>query len=80
MRDIARRLGRSPPTISRELRRNAATRGGVLDYRATTAQWHGDRRVRRPKVATLAANDKLREYVQGSARNPTIGLGSGTPE
>src|SRR5690348_16409901 len=27
MREIARRLGRSPSTISRELRRNAATRG-----------------------------------------------------
>ena len=28
VRDIARRSGRSPSTISRELRRNAATRGG----------------------------------------------------
>jgi IS30 family transposase len=64
VREIARRLGRSPSTISRELRRNAATRGGVLDYRATTAQWHADRRARRPKVAKLAANDKLRDYVQ----------------
>jgi IS30 family transposase len=64
VREIARRLGRSPSTISRELRRNAATRGGVLDYRATTAQWHADRRACRPKVAKLAANDVLREYVQ----------------
>ena len=61
---IARRVGRSPSTISRELRRNAATRGGVLEYRATTAQWHADRRARRPKVAKLAGNDALREYVQ----------------
>ncbi len=38
VREIARRLGRAPSTISRELRRNAATRGGNLDYRATTAQ------------------------------------------
>src|SRR6266508_3400486 len=37
VRAIARRLGRSPSTISRELRRNAATRGGGLDYRAATA-------------------------------------------
>src|SRR5688500_10654462 len=35
--EIARRLGRSPSTISRQLRRNAATRGGRLGYRATTA-------------------------------------------
>jgi hypothetical protein len=40
VRKIARQLGRSPSTISRELRRNAATRGGLLEYRATTAQWH----------------------------------------
>ena len=64
VRAIARRLGRSPSTISRELRRNAATRGGGLDYRATTAQWHADRRARRPKTATLAANPALRRYVQ----------------
>ncbi len=64
VRTIARRLGRCPSTISRELRRNAATRGGCLDYRATTAQWHADRRARRPKTAKLAANDALRQYVQ----------------
>ncbi len=64
VRDIARRLGRSPSTISRELRRNAATRGGNLEYRATTAQWHADRQARRPKVAKLAANDELRRYVE----------------
>jgi IS30 family transposase len=46
------------------LRRNAATRGGVLEYRATTAQWHADRRAKRPKVAKLAVNELLRQYVQ----------------
>jgi IS30 family transposase len=64
VREIARRTARSASTISRELRRNAATRGGALEYRATTAQWHADRRARRPKVAKLAANDALRAYVQ----------------
>ena len=64
VRGIARRLGRSPSTISRELRRNAATRGGGLEYRATTAQWHADMRARRPKPAKLAVNPELRRYVQ----------------
>jgi IS30 family transposase len=64
VREIARQLHRSPSTISRELRRNAATRGGTLDYRATTAQWHADRRARRPKVAKLVANARLKQYVQ----------------
>src|SRR5215217_255594 len=64
VRQIARRVGWSPSTISRELRRNAATRGGLLDYRASTAQWHADRRARRPKLAKLAGSHALREYVQ----------------
>lgn len=64
VREIARRLGRAPSTISRELRRNAATRGDGLEYRATTAQWPADRSARRPKPAKLAVNTRLREYVQ----------------
>ena len=64
VREIARRLGRAPSTISRELRRNAATRGGGLEYRATTAQWHAERAARRPKPAKLAANASLRTHVQ----------------
>jgi IS30 family transposase len=63
VRAIARRLHRAPSTISRELRRNAATRSGNLDYRALTAQWHADRRARRPKTAKLAVNEALRQYV-----------------
>ena len=57
-------LGRAPSTISRELRRNAATRSGELDYRATTAQWHADRAAQRPKPAKLATHAQLRQYVQ----------------
>jgi IS30 family transposase len=64
VRGIARRLGRAASTISRELRRNAATRGGGLAYRATTAQWHAERAARRPKPAKLAINAALRKYVQ----------------
>ena len=44
VRDLARRLRRAPSTVSRELRRNAATRSGGLAYRASTAQWHSARR------------------------------------
>ncbi len=64
VREIARHIGRAPSTISRELRRNAATRSGQLDYRATNAQWHADRSARRPKAAKLATNDALQRYVQ----------------
>ncbi len=63
VREIAREIGRSPSAISRELRRNAATRSGRLDYRASVAQWHAEQRAKRPKAAKLAINDQLREYV-----------------
>lgn len=64
VREIARRLGRDPSTISRELRRNVSTRTYRLDYKASIAQWHTERRARRPKVAKLVTNDRLRQYVQ----------------
>ena len=64
VREIARELGRDPSTVSRELRRNAATRGGKLDYRASVAQWKAELLARRPKTAKLAENERLREYVQ----------------
>lgn len=64
VRAIARTLERSPSTISRELRRNAATRGGKLEYRAGIAQWKAELVARRPKTAKLVTNDRLREYVQ----------------
>jgi len=64
VRETARQMGRSASTISRELRRNAATRSGGLDYRATTAQWHADRAAQRPKPVKLVVNVALRTYVQ----------------
>ena len=78
VRDIARRLRRAPSTVSRELRRNAATRSGGLAYRASTAQWHSARRAKRPKIAKLAANDRLRSYVQDRLAG-TVMAEDGTP-
>ncbi|WP_437437858.1 IS30 family transposase [Streptomyces olivoreticuli] len=85
VREIARAIGRDPGTISRELRRNAATRSGKQEYRATVAQWKAQQATKRPKAAKLAGNDRLREYVQerlaGSVRRPdgTIVTGPRTP-
>jgi hypothetical protein len=78
VRASARVLGRSPSTISRELRRNAATRGGRLEYRAGIAQWKAELQARRPKTAKLAANDRLREYVQDRLAG-VIRTADGTP-
>lgn len=52
VREIARQMARSPSTISRELRRNAATRGGVLHYRGTVAQWKAEQAAKRPKLGS----------------------------
>ena len=56
------------------MRRNAATRNGKLDYRASVAQWKSELVARRPKTAKLAANERLHEYVQerlsGHVRRP----------
>ena len=64
VREIERRLGRAPSTISRELQRNAAIGRGRVEYRASTAHRHAERRARRPKPAKLAVNPQLRAYVQ----------------
>lgn len=64
VRTIARKLGRSPSTISREIRRNSATRSGSFDYRAVTAQWHADRAARRPKASKISQNHALQSYIQ----------------
>ena len=64
VRQVARTLGRDPGTVSRELRRNAATRGGKPHYRAVVAQWKAERAAQRPKQAKLATNPRLHGYVQ----------------
>jgi IS30 family transposase len=58
-RSIARRLGRSPSTISREVNVN----GGVRRYRACRAEKDAVRRARRPKTAKLASCERLRTVV-----------------
>ncbi|WP_231116593.1 IS30 family transposase [Motilibacter rhizosphaerae] len=64
VRAIARCLQRDPGTVSRELRRNAATRGHTPEYRASVAQWKAEAAARRPKPAKLVSNPRLKEYVQ----------------
>lgn len=64
VRQIARAIRRDPSTVSRELRRNAATRGYRRDYRASVAQWKAELAASRPKTAKLVANPRLRDYVQ----------------
>ncbi|YCK81835.1 IS30 family transposase [Arthrobacter sp. D3-18] len=61
VREIARRLGRSPSTVSRELRRNADK---VFFYRATTAHARAHARAARPKTAKLNSNKPLRLEVE----------------
>lgn len=62
VRSIARALGRSPSTISRELKRGTVRRKS--GYRASVAQALADKRARRPKQRKLAADDRLRDHVQ----------------
>jgi len=64
VREISRRVGRHPSTISRELRRNTATRSGKVEYRASVAQWKAETAAKRPKAAKLAVDPRLRDYVQ----------------
>src|SRR6478609_4967851 len=63
-RSIAKQLGRSPSTVSREIRRN----GGYDRYRATLADENAWARSRRPKCCKLAANPRLRQAVAGKLR------------
>jgi IS30 family transposase len=63
-RSIARLLGRSPSTVSREMSRN----GGYDRYRATLADENAWARARRPKYCKLATNPRLRQAVAGKLR------------
>src|SRR3954469_18846395 len=59
-RSIARRLGRAPSTILREVRANGGRRG----YRAWHAERARARRARRPRAAKLLRNPELRARVE----------------
>ena len=61
VRSIARRLARSPSTVSRELARNADRDGCYRAMRAHARAWE---RASRPKPAKLVVNERLRELVQ----------------
>jgi IS30 family transposase len=62
VRAIARELGRSPATVSRELRRNVDPVSSV--YRPQMAQRLAEQRRARPKTGKLVADLGLREFVQ----------------
>ena len=59
LRSIARHLGRSPSTISREVQRN----GGADRYRAARSDQAGWDRARRPKLCKLPCRPFLRRTV-----------------
>jgi IS30 family transposase len=65
IRQIGHRLGRSPSTISRELRRNATQPSGYLPY---SAHRIAAARRRRPKERKLERPGRLREYVAQGLR------------
>jgi transposase, IS30 family len=64
LRTIATRLGRAPSTVSREV----AWRGSRDGYRAWEAEEAAIARARRPKLAKLAVNSRLRREVERGLR------------
>jgi len=64
VRSMARLLGRSASTVSRELSRN----GGYDRYRAALADEKAWDRSRRPKCCKLATNSRLRQAVASKLR------------
>ena len=64
IRSMALSLGRSPSTVSREVRRN----GGYNRYRATLADERAWDRARRPKLCKLAQSPWLRRVVSKKLR------------
>jgi IS30 family transposase len=82
LREIARRLGKAPSTISREVERN----GGKQAYRATAAEGRAWERARRPQACVLARRPRLRDWVtrklerNWSPRQIAVGLEEEFPD
>ncbi len=66
LRTIAAELGRSPSTISREVRRNRHPTGG--QYRPHAAQARAGARRPRPKPGKIGQNPGLRDFIQRHLR------------
>ena len=64
IRSIAASLGRSPSTVSREIRRN----GGYRRYRATAADKRAWKEALRPKACKLVTCPRLRQVVDSKLR------------
>ncbi|MFF4054164.1 IS30 family transposase, partial [Streptomyces chartreusis] len=66
LRTIAAELGRSPSTISREVRRNGILykASGAWTYRPHAAQARAEARQPRPKPGKIGPNPELRDFVQ----------------
>ena len=64
VREIARAVGRGPGAVSRDLRRDAATCGGRIEYRASVAQCKAGMAAQRPKAPKLVAGKRLCAYVE----------------
>ena len=65
IRRIASAMGRSPSTISRELRRNTISERGYMPH---TAHRLSVERRHRPRCPKLVENEELRDYVQAKLR------------
>ncbi|MFD8558957.1 IS30 family transposase [Streptosporangium canum] len=66
IRAIAAELGRSPSTVSREIRRNRHPTNG--QYRPHAAQARADARRPRPKPGKIGQNPELRDFIQDHLR------------
>lgn len=62
MRAIAAEPGRSPSTISREIRHNCHPGSGI--YRPHAAQARADARRPRSKTGKIRQNPELRDFIQ----------------